>query len=289
MSVAARVIVVAAGALLIVLGFGAIALVRSDAQPQPDPSPAPTPVERTLLLQVLDNEGYALGNVVIGIEPPGEPETTTFLEVPASLLVPAGDDSITLGQTPGAPDTLAAVDGLRSELGLRIDAGLSLDRLAFAGLVDAVDGVWVKLPEPIAIRGEEPEEVRLLPTGWIKMDGVTAADYAVARVPGETDADRMARFGLVLDLVLAQMPVGDERIRQLLTSLGSLAPSTVPTQELVPFFLQMSSDVRFERTEYAVLPVDLIRGGLRPASVPSAEAEPLVQELFPDVREPAGM
>lgn len=289
MNVAARVVIVAVGALLIVLGFGAIALVRGEAQPRPDPSPAPTPVERTLLLQVLDREGYALGNVVIGIEPPGEPQTSTFLEVPSSLLVPVGDDSVTLGETPDQTDTLAAVDGLRSALRLRIDAGLTLDRLAFAGLVDSVDGIWVKLPAPVVIPGEEPGEIRRLPAGWIKMDGVTAAEYAVVRVPGESDTDRMVRFTKVLDLVLTQLPVGEERIRQLLTSLGSLAPSTVPTEELIPFFLQMSSDIRFDRTEYAVLPVDLIRGGVRPASVPAPEAEDLLQRLFPDAREPAGM
>lgn len=289
MSVAARVIIVAIGALAIVLGFGAIALVRSDTDPRPEPLPSPTPVERTLLLQVLDHEGYALGNVVIGIQPPGEPERSTFLEVPSSLLVPVGDDSVTLGQTAGNPDTLAAVNGLQEELRLRIDAGLILDRLAFAGLVDAVDGVWIKLPEPVVISGEEPGDVRRLPAGWIKMDGVTAADYAVVRVPGESDAQRMDRFTHVLDLVLAQLPFGEERIRQLLTSLGSLAPSTVPTQDLVPFFLQMSSDIRYERTDYAVLPVELIRVGIRPASVPAPEAEDLVQELFPDARAPVGV
>jgi hypothetical protein len=132
-SVAARVLVVAIGALVIVLGFGAIALVRSDTDPRPEPLPSPIPIERTLLLQVLDHDGYALGNVVIGIEPPGEPETTTFLEVPSSLLVPVGDDSITLGQTPGNPDTLAAVDGVRDGLGLRIDARHTLERLPYAG------------------------------------------------------------------------------------------------------------------------------------------------------------
>jgi len=288
-SVAARVLIVALGALAIVLGLGAIALVRGDTTPHPEPSPAPMPMERILLLQVLDHEGYALGNVVIGVEPPGEPQKSTFLGVPSSLLVPVGDDFETLGQTPGDPDTRAAVEGLQATLGLRVDGGLTLDRLAFAGLVDAVDGIWVKLPDAIIIPGEESGDIRRIPAGWIKMDGVTTAEYAILRVPGETDAERMERFTEVLDLVLAELPFGEERIRQLLTSLGSLAPSTVPTQDLVPFFLQLSSDMRFGRTEYAVLPVDLMRGGIRPASVPASKAEGILQQLFPDARAPVGM
>ena len=287
---ATRVVLVAVGALVIVLGFGLLALVRTDPAPDPgpQPSPSPTPVEQTLLLQVLDADSYALGNVVIGIEPAGQPEATTFLQVPASLLVPVGDDSVTLGLTPAAPDTLAAVKGVSQELSLRLDAGLTLDRLAFAGLVDAVDGIWVKLPAAVVLPRQDGTEVRVLGPGWVKMDGVTAADYVVARIPGEDDAARIERVSAVLDLVLQRLPYEPERMRQLLTSLGSLAQSTVPTEQLVPFLLQVSADVQAKRTRHAVLPVEIIRVGVRPASIPAPDAEALVQELFPDARlEPA--
>lgn len=287
---ASRVVLVAVGALVIVLGFGLLALVRTDPAPDPgpQPSPSPTPVEQTLLLQVLDADSYALGNVVIGIEPAGQAETTTFLQVPASLLVPVGDDSVTLGLTPAAPDTLAGVKGVSQELSLRLDAGLTLDRLAFAGLVDAVDGIWVKLPAAVVLPRQDGSEVRVLGPGWVKMDGVTAADYVVARIPGEDDAARIARVSAVLDLVLQRLPYEPERMRQLLTSLGSLAQSTVPTEQLVPFLLQVSADVQAKRTQHAVLPVEIIRVGVRPASIPAPDAEALVQELFPDARlEPA--
>ena len=47
--------------------------------------------------------------------------------------------------------------------------------------------------------------------------------------------------------------------------------------------------MRFTQVQYAVLPVDVIRLGIRPASVPAPEAEALVQELFPDARLQAGV
>lgn len=285
MSVARRVILVAVGALVIVLGLGLISIVRSDGVPSPDPTPTQDQVEETLLLQVLDSDGYARGNVVIGIEPPETDPLTVFLAVPASLLVAAGDDSATLGTTPQSADTLAAVNAIEGSLDLRVDAGLQLDRLAFAGLVDAVDGVWVELDRPILLPaiGEEGR-LRVLGPGWVKMDGIAAADYAVLRIPGESEADRIARFLGILEEVIERMPRTEDQMRQLLTSLGSLAQSTVPTEELVPFLMSVRSDVASGRVRTEVLPVEIIRGGARPASIAAPDADALVQAVFPDAR-----
>lgn len=285
MSVAGRVTLVAVGALVIVLSLGLVSIVRSDGVPSPDPTPTQDQVEETLFLQVLDADGYARGNVVIGIEPPAADPLTVFLAVPAGLLVPAGDDSVTLGTTPQSADTLAAVTAIEESLSLRVDAGLQLDRLAFAGLVDAVDGVWIELDRPVLLPaiGEEGR-LRVLGPGWVKMDGIAAADYAVLRIPGESEDDRIARFLGLLQEVIARMPRTEDQMRQLLTSLGSLAQSTVPTEELVPFLMSVRSDVGAQRVRTEVLPVEIIRGGARPASIAAPDADALVQALFPDAR-----
>jgi hypothetical protein len=285
MSVAWRVTLVAVGALVIVLGLGFVALVRSEGLPTPAPTPTDLQVEETLLLQVLDADGYARGNVVIGIEPPATDPLTVFLAVPASLLVTQGDDSVTLGTTPQSADTLAGVKAIEDSLGLRVDAGLTLDRLAFAGLVDAVDGVWVELTRPILLPaiGEETR-LRVLGPGWVKMDGIAAADYAVLRIPGESETDRIDRFLGVLQDTIERMPRTNDQLRQLLTSLGSLAQSTVPTEELVPFLKSVRSDVDFGDVRTEILPVEIIRGGARPAAVAAPDADALVQALFPDAR-----
>lgn len=285
MSVAGRVILVAVGALAIVLGLGVVSLLTSEGVPTPNPSPTEEQVEQTLLLQVLDGDGYARGNVVIGIEPPGTDPLTVLLAMPASVLVPQGDDSVTLGVTPQSADTLAAVTAVEQGFGLRIDAGLTLDRLAFAGLVDGVDGVWVELDRPVLLPaiGEE-ERLRVLGPGWVKMDGIAAADYAVLRIPGESEANRVERFRGLLEDVLARLPRTDDQMRQLLTSLGSLAQSTVPTEELVPFLKTVRTDIGSDRVLAEVLPVELIRGGARPAAIAAPDADALVQALFPDAR-----
>jgi hypothetical protein len=271
--------------LAIVLGLGVVSLLTSEGVPTPNPTPTQERVEQTLLLQVLDRDGYARGNVVIGIEPPGTDPLTVLLTMPASVLVPQGDDSVTLGVTPQSADTLAAVTAIEQGFGLRIDAGLTLDRLAFAGLVDGVDGVWVELDRPVLLPaiGDE-ERLRVLGPGWVKLDGIAAADYAVLRIPGESEANRVERFRGLLEDVLERLPRTDDQMRQLLTSLGSLAQSTVPTDDLVPFLKTVRADIDFGRVRAEVLPVELIRGGARPAAIAAPDADALVQTLFPDAR-----
>lgn len=287
MNVAQRVIVVAVGALVIVLGLGVVSIVRSEGAPLPDPSPSTLASEETLLMQVLNADGYAVGNVVLGIEPPDVDPHTIMLAIPASLLVSVADDSGTLGTTPQSADTLAGVDAVQDGLGIRIDAGLTLDRLAFAGLVDAVDGIWVKLERPILLPAiGEQGRLRVFGPGWVKMDGIAAADYAVLRLPGESEQDQVDRFMAMLSESLERLPQGEEQMRQLLTSLGSLAQSTVPTEDLVPFLLSARDDLAFDRLTQATLPVNLIHGGSRPASVPASDAEALVEALFGDARVP---
>lgn len=284
MSVARRVIIVAVGAIAIVLVLGAIALIPGQSAPAPAPSPSPQPVEQTLLLQVLDADGYAVGNAVIGVEPPEREPRTVVLAVPSSLLVDEGDDSVSLGVV-GESGPQASLDAVESALGVRLDAGIAFDRLAFAGLVDAVDGVWVQLDRPILVPAIADEgRLRVLGPGWVKMDGLAAADYAVLRVPGESEEDRIDRFLSVLQDVLERLPRTDDQLRQLLTSLGSLAATTVPSDELVPFLKAVRADIAVGRLRVDTLPVQIIRGGARPASVPAPEAEPLVQQLFPDAR-----
>ena len=110
--------------------------------------------------------------------------------------------------------------------------------------MDAVDGVWIELDRPILLPaiGEEGR-LRVLGPGWVKMDGIAAADYAVLRIPGESEDDRIARFLGLLQEAIERMPRTEDQMRQLLTSLGSLAQSTVPTEELVPFLMSVRSDV----------------------------------------------
>lgn len=302
MTRAARFVIVAVVGVLIVVLLGVVSTSRSgetatsDSSPGPSsatptgPTPSiPPPSVEVLLLQVLDPSGYAGVNVALGVTPPGKRPRTSALEIPSTLLVPAGASAVPLGTTPLQPDTLAAVDGVRRELRLDVDAGLEVDRLAFAGWVDGVNGVWLFVDDTFVTRPASPDEEPLtVRPGWTRLDGLTATEYVLARLPGETDQERHARAMELVETVISRMPETPERMRQLVTSLGSLAQSTVPTEELVPFLLRVRADIRFGRVDRAVLPVDVVRGGIRGASVPAPRAWVMLKRLFPDSRIESG-
>lgn len=294
-----RFAVVAVVGVLVVVLLGVVSTSRSGdsaspaesdpasstASPSGSPPSIPPPRVEVLLMQVLDATGYASVNVALGITPPERRPRTSVLEIPPTLLVPVGDSSVPLGTTPLQPDTLAAVDGVRRELRLDVDAGLEIDRLAFAGWVDGVNGVWLFVDDTFVATATKPEEEpRVVRPGWTRLDGLIATQYVLATLPGETDRERHLRVMEVMEAVIARMPETPERMRQLVTSLGSLAQSTVPTDELVPFLLRVRADIRFGRVDRAVLPVDVVRGGIRGASVPAPRAWIMLKRLFPDSR-----
>jgi hypothetical protein len=283
--------IVAVVAIVALVGAAAIVLgLRSNDEP---PTPQPPPDVALLLIQYRDVSGYAAANVVVGTAASTIPTSTDgLLDLPASVLLPVGDDSVTLGATAQSSDTLASVQAVTDGLGIPIDAGLTIDRLALAGLVDGVRGVWVKVPEitPLDDPDGSSGVIRVVGPGWVLMDGVTAADYASTRLPGEPESAAADRFMAVLSSALERLPPSPERLAQFLTSLGSLASPTVPSGALVEPLLQARHAMRANSVTVGRLPVLVIRDGIRPASVPAPGWEREVTAVLgvvPGAPEPA--
>ena len=260
-------------ALVIAVVFAALAaigvlLTRStQQQPVPNPQPTPTATELpatsgTLLLQLKDSEGQAVVNVLLG----GEPalHEGSALALPPGLLI-ATPTVMVLDATPGSADTLAAKNGVSTALLVRVDATLTLDRLALAGLVESVNGVSVDLG-----------------LGSVTLDGVTAADYATSLRPGDVEADRQLRAQAVLIQALRGLPDHDEAIRQLLSSLGSLARSTATNDELVPLLEQIRLDALSGTMLRGELPVTVVASGSTDTVVvDQPRARAVVERMFP--------
>lgn len=274
-------------AIAAVAGVLTSVLLRSSEPPAP-PGPTPTttqtqaPVQRTLLLQVRDDDLIGVDNVILGEG--GGPDRAVFLYAQPGLLVDvAGAGTTTLGETARLPDTLASVDAMTDLLGIRIDGGLTLDRLAFAGLVDAVGGVPVDVRREIVVTGEDDEVVMTIPVGARTLDGIEASWYVTTLMPGEREQARIRRFSDVLVKVVAELPDSPERMRQLLTSLGALARSTVPTDDLIAILLGLRDEVLRERAVQETLPATpLRRGGETTFLLDQRAAQAMVTELLPE-------
>ena len=270
--------------------------VTPPVSPTVEPTPTDAAVSTLLLVQVLAPDGYAVDNALLGVVavPPMRSSAQSRLAfVPASLLVPTVEDGpsseITLGATAEQTDTLTPWLSSAAAFDLDVTGSWTLDRLAFAGLIDAVDGVVVDVPRAVdlgGLAGEEPDEGIVISPGRQRLSGVVGADYATVHVPGESEREALERFRDVFVSVLARLPEEPERLRQILTSLGSLARTTTDVDTIMSTLAGAHQALLAENMQEAYVEVDIIRSGARPASILSEEGSRTVASMFADF-EPA--
>jgi hypothetical protein len=89
-------------------------------------------------------------------------------------------------------------------------------------------------------------------------------------------------FPLVVARVLAKLPEDEETLGQLLTSMGSMAPTTVTNDDASHLLAVIGAALRTQPIKRAVLPTTDIRAGSQQAAVTmQPEAGQLVADLFP--------
>ena len=236
--------------------------------------------DATLLLQFRDEDGSAVGNVIVA-----GGASASMLALPPTLLVPT-PQQVPLRDTPGERDTLAARNGVSALLGVRVDAVVTLDRLALAALIDGVGGAPLDVPSRFVER-DATGAVRLaIFPGARVLPGTSAAAYAMVRQEGEPEAARMARLMAVTGQVLTAVPSGTDDLRALVVSLGASARSTVGADALAAGLVRIRAAVAGGLTMQA-LPVTALVGDA--ASVPrEPEATAVVRDAMPHALLAAG-
>lgn len=244
------------------------------------PTPLAAPTQRTLLLQVTNEQGRAVADVLIATG--GDVNGGSRLFLSPITLVPVPRPT-PLEATTGSADTLQAKNGVSMLLGVRVDASVALNRLALAALVDAVGGVPIAVRESVRVTDESGAVVETVPLGARTLDGLTATTYALALQPGEPQSVRMRRFSEVLGRVLSGLPSEPEAMRQLVLSLGSLAKSTASNDELVDLLLLIQAESAAATVQGADLPTTTLRAN-GAAVMTRPEGPALVEALMPGAR-----
>lgn len=314
---------------LVLVGIVVAVVARRDPNviPAPVPPPAPSPTAgqqpESLLIQIRDDSLNAGQAAIVGVRwlpaagagtgtpassgaasPAGARTQSSTMTLPSvTTLDVAAAGPITVGGS-GVLSQGDAVQLTSAQTGVRIDGALTLDRLAFAGLIDNAGPLTIQVPRNTTIPNTDPNAPgavsRILLAGTHVMDGQTAAAYALADIPGEPVADRGGRFLAVWSETLRALPAEPERIRQVLTSLGALARSNVSADEVAIVLAGERSSIIDGTARTASLPVR--RYGLRAARqarsapipgvrpvtlrgwrIDQPTADPLLTELFADL------
>ncbi len=255
----------------------------SSTAPAPKPEPVVLTRQHSLLIQVRNPDQLAVDNAIAVVG--GDVQASVTTTLPGLMVNIPGDKSATLAEAGKVDDTLASVHSMTDLLGAQIDGGLTFDPLALAGLVDSVGGIVVDVQEPLLATQGDNKIVDIIPAGWQVMRGPRAMEYALTLGPGEED--RRARFSEVLNEIVLRLPDSPERTRQLITSLGSLARSTEPTDDLVDVLTALHEQAVLGKQLNAVLPVtDVNSENLVELNRPKADR--LVRATMPELLLAAG-
>jgi hypothetical protein len=122
-----------------------------------------------------------------------------------------------------------------------------------------------------------------VPAGTQALDGNQAATYALAWLPDEPEAARLARYSQVMTATISRLPDDALRIDQMLTSLGASARTTTTTTAVAEFLLQMRRSILEGGQQVRVLPTTDIEAGetLAVVRVDLAAAESVIDSVLP--------
>lgn len=204
-----------------------VALLLTQRNPLP-PSPVvpELPATRTLLVQVRDPALLARASVLVGVDQDRLSQlwwtTNWWVDQIGTQEVSAAE----MGRKP-VPYVMQT---LQDQINVKVDDAWVLDRLAFAGLVDAVGGVRIDVAES-TIYLTDQGVAAVLPAEVQTITGAQAADYVLDAALRNEKA-RLRRFEAVWDQVVRRFPTDTEKARTLVVSLGALSKATMPSEEL---------------------------------------------------------
>ncbi|MEY9933355.1 hypothetical protein ABH926_008008 [Catenulispora sp. GP43] len=217
--------------------------------------------ETTVLFQVKDPNGNAVGNVVLVADKNEVAGKSDAAGRGAAVLIPSelSVESAALDSQPfgGAmPNTApAGKDALTTLLGVNVDGVWSMDGLTFAALLNNLIGVTVTVDPASAAAVLDPSGKPLFQAGPQDMTGDKAAYYATYKPKGESPDKQLARFGQVVQAMLAKIPHQASTTTAVLNSLAAVPDPALPNDKLAAILTALGTEEQGGRFSEQPLPV----------------------------------
>lgn len=223
-------------------------VVRGDGQAAPLPvevtaSPSATPTAplatdiNNLMIALIDSKQKIVSVTVLRQSSDGTKFAIVNID-PATLIVPPGQGFVPISDA-GLQGSFDGVEqAISGALGIPIDGSIYLRRLALEALVDGVGGVTIDSENlyRVSEEGQPAEYVRL---GSALLHGGPAAGYAMVKSKFETTDQFMKRTDQVLRAVFETQQGDESRVHEVLSALGSLAQSNVPTESIARLLVEL--------------------------------------------------
>ena len=217
--------------------------------------------QTTVLMQVKDADGNAVGNVVLVAAKTEVGGRTDPKARGAALLIPSEltVESSALDSQPfgGAMPTVspAGKDALSALIGIDVDGVWSLDPLTFASLLNNLIGVKVDVDPASAAAVLDPSGRPVFQPGKQDMTGDKAAYYATYRAKDEAPDKQLQRFAQVLDGMLAHVPKQASTTAAVLDSLAAVPDPALPNDRLAGILTALGGEEQSNRFDQQTLPL----------------------------------
>ena len=228
--------------VFVIRGDGQAAPLPAELTASPTPSSTAEPAGdiNNLMIALIDAKQKIVSVTVLRQSEDGTKFAIVNID-PNTLIVPPGQGFVPISDA-GLQGSFDGVDeAISGALGIPIDGSMFLQRLALAGLVDGVGGVTINSENlyRVSESGEPAQYVRL---GSAVLSGGSAAGYAMLKSPFETTDQFMVRTNQVLRAVFENIQGDTARVNEVLSALGSLAKSNVPTSSIARLIVELRTD-----------------------------------------------
>jgi len=211
--------------------------ITASASPSASQEPATVDLHNLLITVARDDQRIAGSVLVLADENIAKVRMFT---VSPRVVIDTQGSALTDLATAGFQNTSSRVQkGLEDASGVRIDGSLVLQRLALAGLVDSVHGIDIVNPSEIRVRAQK-HRVFTIAAGAVHLDGIHAAAYALVKVAKEPRTAQPLRINRVLQATFAKLPRSEQRMKETLSSLGSLSRTTLPTGDVARYLVRLN-------------------------------------------------
>jgi len=243
--------------LFVLRGEGQAAPLPADITAAPKPSQdiaEPAADIDNLMVVLIDSKQRIVSVSILRQSEAGDKLAVVNVD-PQTLIVPPGQGFVPISDA-GLQGSFDGVDkAISGALGIPIDGSIYLQRLALAGLIDGVGGISIESDNLYRVSedGEPAQYVRL---GNALLSGTDAAGYAMVKSKFETTDEFMLRTNQVLRAVFENLQGDDARVSEILSALGSLAKSNVPTMSIAKLLVELRSENLWPSANISRIPVN---------------------------------
>jgi len=147
----------------------------------------------------------------------------------------------------------AGADEVASSLGVTPDGVWTMDETTFGIFVDELGGLTLTTNTAVPASTADPKGVA---EGTETLSGAQSVAYATYSASGEAATAQAARFGQVMDALMAAMPTSSLSVQHFLNALGLIPDPALPLSKLSPILAALAAQQQGSRVTVATLPLN---------------------------------